>query len=337
MTEIAYSADETASNYQQTQGNLQAAKAGIPAHDSRGIDDPAISAALDKHNEKTKSNMDAAHDTLDVGKDATKTMRAKDVEDSAKARRLDPGAAAIRDALSKPMGSAAPTAGGAPMPAPMAAAPVPAPMPSMPQMPVYQPGMLNLSPEAFAKLLEGAGFTPDDLTGDSVSSKGQAPLDANGVDLTRSNAGVLTNPGEYPPIRLLTKSQLNAVIDQALDNNGVSRDPQVRARWTSLLQTMAMHESSGNPNAVNKSDSNAIGAIQADDAPAQSSRGLWQTIPTTFAAHHVAGTSNSIYDPVANGSAAVAYMMSRYKLGAGGEGVEAFHARRTAGGSYSGF
>ncbi|WEO93415.1 LysM peptidoglycan-binding domain-containing protein [Streptomyces sp. FXJ1.172] len=65
-----------------------------------------------------------------------------------------------------------------------------------------------------------------------------------------------------------------------------------------------MRESSGNPNAINLWDSNA--------AAGHPSIGLLQVIQSTFAAYHVPGTSSSIYDPVANITAACNYAYHRY-------------------------
>ncbi|MEW2160246.1 transglycosylase SLT domain-containing protein [Streptomyces sp. NPDC007189] len=65
-----------------------------------------------------------------------------------------------------------------------------------------------------------------------------------------------------------------------------------------------MRESSGNPNAVNLWDSNAAAGIP--------SKGLLQVIDPTFNAYHVAGTSFSPYDPVANITAACNYAAARY-------------------------
>ncbi|MDH6611027.1 hypothetical protein M2164_006662 [Streptomyces sp. SAI-208] len=65
-----------------------------------------------------------------------------------------------------------------------------------------------------------------------------------------------------------------------------------------------MRESSGNPNAINNWDINAINGIP--------SKGLLQVIPPTFQAYHVAGTSWNIYDPVANITAAANYAADKY-------------------------
>lgn len=74
--------------------------------------------------------------------------------------------------------------------------------------------------------------------------------------------------------------------------------------WIPGLETIAHYESGDNPNAINNWDSNA----KAGDP----SRGLMQTIMSTFLAYHQAGTSSNIYDPVANIAAGINYIKSRY-------------------------
>lgn len=70
------------------------------------------------------------------------------------------------------------------------------------------------------------------------------------------------------------------------------------------LHRNIIRESSGNPNAINNWDINAINGIP--------SKGLLQVIPPTFQAYHVPGTSWNIYDPVANITAAANYAAHRY-------------------------
>ncbi|MFF7310362.1 LysM peptidoglycan-binding domain-containing protein [Streptomyces sp. NPDC008137] len=65
-----------------------------------------------------------------------------------------------------------------------------------------------------------------------------------------------------------------------------------------------MRESSGNPQAINNWDSNAVKGTP--------SKGLLQTIDPTFQAYHVDGTSWDPYDPVANITAACNYAADRY-------------------------
>jgi len=78
-------------------------------------------------------------------------------------------------------------------------------------------------------------------------------------------------------------------------------------------------ESGGNPNAINLWDINA----QRGDP----SRGLMQVIGSTFAAYHVPGTSNNIYDPLANIAAAINYAKHVYGPGLmrGGMGLGSGH------------
>lgn len=97
-------------------------------------------------------------------------------------------------------------------------------------------------------------------------------------------------------------------------------------RWTPVvLQALSMlglpvsnlgitlrrmnQESGGNPHAINLTDVNA----QRGDP----SRGLMQTIMGTFRAFHMPGTSNDIYNPLANILASMRYALARYgSLGA---------------------
>lgn len=93
------------------------------------------------------------------------------------------------------------------------------------------------------------------------------------------------------------------------------------AQWSSVvLQALAMlgqpasllnyvlyaieRESSGNPNAINLTDSNA--------AAGHPSQGLLQTIPSTFAAYRNPNLANSLTDPLANIYAGLNYMIQRY-------------------------
>jgi TP901 family phage tail tape measure protein len=69
------------------------------------------------------------------------------------------------------------------------------------------------------------------------------------------------------------------------------------------LEQIAMHESGGNPLAVNNWDINA----QRGDP----SKGLMQIIGSNFAKYHLPGLDN-IYNPIANAAAAIRYMLDRY-------------------------
>jgi hypothetical protein len=78
----------------------------------------------------------------------------------------------------------------------------------------------------------------------------------------------------------------------------------------------AVRESSWRSLAINLSDSNAVGSssLAADHYPSGCSRGLMQTVPGTFGAYHQYNTSYNIYDPVANITAAMNYLHSRYHV-----------------------
>jgi hypothetical protein len=125
------------------------------------------------------------------------------------------------------------------------------------------------------------------------------------------------NRGDYAE----GKAAYKKYIAKTLDVMGIT-EPQARRDWTRGLLTAASRESSFDPVAVNKWDSNAHGPTKRDGAPANSSRGGVQTIPTTFAAYHQAGTSTNIYDPVANAAAAMNYVMDRYDVDRDGSNLD---------------
>jgi hypothetical protein len=95
--------------------------------------------------------------------------------------------------------------------------------------------------------------------------------------------------------------QWMGIVLQALALNGLP------ASLAGQVLYQISTESGGNPNAINLSDINA----QHGDP----SRGLLQTIGSTFAAYHVAGTSRNIYDPLANVAAAINYAKHVYGPG----------------------
>jgi hypothetical protein len=137
---------------------------------------------------------------------------------------------------------------------------------------------------------------------------GQAkPIPVGAVQYTRSG-----NPTGQAACKTYT--------NQALDVMGISV-PTARNSWTSGLLVAMSRESNYNPLAVNGWDSNAHGSQVADGFPSGCSRGLMQTIPTTFAANHQPGTSNNIYDPVANICAAMNYVMRKYGVSRNGSNL----------------
>ncbi len=124
------------------------------------------------------------------------------------------------------------------------------------------------------------------------------------------------------PVDKVTDADIHAGLVSAGVGDGVI------GRFVEATRVIIGGESGGMTNAVNRWDSNATGASQADGAPGNSSRGLMQTVPGTFAAHHAPGTSLSIYDPHANIAAAWRYITSRYSVDlATGRGLDSFMAR----------
>lgn len=132
---------------------------------------------------------------------------------------------------------------------------------------------------------------------------------------------------EKPASTPLSKDQMLAIIGQALDIHGI-QDPAARSKWAGTLMYIAQHESSFNPAAGNGWDSNARGAMKADGFPAQSSRGLFQFIPASFASSHMPGTSTSIYDPLAGAAACIKYLQTRHGARPDGAGLDAFYSAR---------
>lgn len=121
-----------------------------------------------------------------------------------------------------------------------------------------------------------------------------------------------------------TSAQVQQWISQAdtlLEANGTPAS-SLNDSDTGLI---IAHESSGNPNAVNHYDSNA--------AAGHPSKGLMQTIDSTFLAHCVPNHCSDIFDPVSNIAAGVRYAIGRYGSVADVPGVIAVHD----GGRYVGY
>jgi hypothetical protein len=121
------------------------------------------------------------------------------------------------------------------------------------------------------------------------------------------------------PYQAGNNHSLDGWIAKALGLMGL---PQALAEG---VKTIIMHESGGNPNAINNWDSNAAAGIP--------SQGLMQTIPSTFRACVLPSLADRpITDPVANITAGVRSMIAHHGLAtvmAGG--------RRDAHGNYIGY
>jgi soluble lytic murein transglycosylase-like protein len=121
------------------------------------------------------------------------------------------------------------------------------------------------------------------------------------------------------PYKAGNSHSLDGWIAKALGLMGL---PQALATG---VKAIIMHESGGNPNAINNWDSNA-----ARGTPSQ---GLMQTIPSTFRACVLPSLAGRpITDPVANITAGVRSMIAHHGLSAVMDG-----GRRDASGNYIGY
>jgi hypothetical protein len=121
------------------------------------------------------------------------------------------------------------------------------------------------------------------------------------------------------PYQAGNSHSLDGWIAKALGLMGL---PQALA---SGVKSIIMHESGGNPNAINNWDSNA--------AAGHPSQGLMQTIPSTFRACVLPSLAGSaITDPVANITAGIRSMIAHHGISAVMSG-----GRRDANGNYIGY
>ncbi|MEU3751348.1 transglycosylase SLT domain-containing protein [Streptomyces olivoreticuli] len=112
-----------------------------------------------------------------------------------------------------------------------------------------------------------------------------------------------TAPAQAAPAPAPAKAygdNLDGWINQALD---IMHTKGIPGTYDGLKRNI-MRESTGNPQAINNWDSNAVAGIP--------SKGLLQIIDPTFKAFHVEGTSWDIYDPVANIVASCNYAAKTY-------------------------
>jgi hypothetical protein len=285
--------------------------------------DPRLSVAVDDAAAQNQKDQDRVRDGADKTGKYTNGLKALQEE----------GAGNLRGVGTPPM----PTMPSVPQSA--AAAPMAAAAPAMSA--AAPSGLSGIDPSLLMALVAA---TQQQAQAESIAGL-PATLAGSAADATSATTPQVGQPLSVSQVSLqkspygqLSPGQVASVIDQALTINGVPNDPQLRAQWQQVYQHMAQGESALNPNAVNTYDSNATGARQSDGAPANSSRGMWQCIPSTFATYHMAGTSNSIYDPVASAAASMNYVMNRYHVSPTGEGLAAFAASRGVGrGTYTGY
>lgn len=135
----------------------------------------------------------------------------------------------------------------------------------------------------------------DTLAGDAKSLFGKAKAKAQATQAAEAGSGGAgTAVGAIP-----TGSHLS-LIAQALQLAGVA----ITTPNEQDVNLIVQYESGWNPNAINNSD---INARMGDP-----SRGLMQTIGTTFEAYALPGYNSNIYDPLSNLIAGIRYAVSRY-------------------------
>ncbi|MGW4325653.1 transglycosylase SLT domain-containing protein [Nocardia sp. NPDC004573] len=198
------------------------------------------------------------------------------------------------------------------------------------------PGKEFIDPDIETRLANTVLRTVDDVNDEIQKANDRVQVHAKDIDASAPTYAGNSMPSNYVPSNYMQRSYspgpdfvpaatsadyaryegnvtVNAAIDGALDALGIT-DPVARENWKRGYQVLIKRESDNNPNAVNDWDSNA--------AKGQASRGLTQTIPSTFQAYHVAGTSNNIHDPVANVAASMNYVMHRYGVSRDGHNLQ---------------
>jgi SLT domain-containing protein len=125
----------------------------------------------------------------------------------------------------------------------------------------------------------------------SSTSTGSGGTGAGGASPGSGGAGATGSP---------PTGSVASWISKAMQVAGVSGSD-----WSSGLNLIIQHESSGNPNAKNLTDSNA--------AAGHPSQGLMQLIPSTFQSNAMPGYNTNILDPVSNIAAGIKYIESRYQ------------------------
>lgn len=140
-------------------------------------------------------------------------------------------------------------------------------------------------------------------------------------DLIKMIAGNAGKGGVKPPSSMVPTGGQLALIAQALGLAGAATSAANEA----AVNIIVSHESGWNANAINLTDSNA--------AAGDPSRGLMQTIMSTFMSYALPGYNTNIYDPLSNLIAGIRYAISRYGSLTNVPGVAAI----SRGGAYVGY
>lgn len=148
------------------------------------------------------------------------------------------------------------------------------------------------------------GLTGIATTGAAAAALTLMPANAQAAEPVQAHARAVTASGNDSHGTSASTSgsagSLDGWIKQSL---AIMKAKGIPGSYEGLKRNI-MRESGGNPSAQNNWDVNA-----KQGTP---SKGLLQVIDPTFHAYHVAGTANSVTDPVANITAAANYAAHRY-------------------------
>lgn len=164
-------------------------------------------------------------------------------------------------------------------------------------------------------------------------------LDASSTPTVWVNSVAINNKTGISYARYNAGGTVASWISGACAARGIT-DAAAVANWTKGYQTAIARESSGDANACNTNDSNDTtpagfskvadfgngygnpsGNLNGTLVNYQCSRGCAQCIPQTFASWHCPGTSNMIYDPIANIASSMGYVVSQYGVKADGSNL----------------
>ncbi|MFJ9816576.1 transglycosylase SLT domain-containing protein [Streptomyces sp. NPDC101151] len=158
--------------------------------------------------------------------------------------------------------------------------------------------------DAFAAKKKAAADAAAKVQAEAAAKKKAAAEAVKKAAQERAAKAAASRSAQRPQVQLVAaksySNNLDGWIREALD---IMKSKGIPGSYHGLHKNI-MRESSGNPQAINDWDINAINGIP--------SKGLLQVIPPTFSAYHVAGTSWNIYDPVANITAAANYAADKY-------------------------
>lgn len=140
-----------------------------------------------------------------------------------------------------------------------------------------------------------------------------------------SNISPLTGPGGGGSNVGTLGNQPSGNVGQWISQAAQALGRNFNAQEMAALNMIIQKESGGNPNAINRWDSNARAG--------HPSQGLMQTIPGTFKQYALPGYNTNITDPVSNIIAGVRYLQGRYGGILNHPGLK----NMSAGGGYRGY